>query len=470
MLKNHTYAIGGNSDGEAFGPAGKLSSRLSDYTTETCNTYNMLKLTRHLFCLEPSVKLADYYERGLYNHILASQNPEDGNVCYYVTLRPGGKKAFSEKFNSFWCCVGTGFENHAKYGEAIYYKAADGGLYVNLFIASELSWAEKGVKITQTTNYPEQPSTTLTFAAQKAVSMPLYIRCPEWSKGGIAIKLNGKRLSVKAAPGTYATINRKWSNGDKLEVEFNMSLRTEPMPDNAKKVAILYGPVVLCGELGKEPIDPAFGVPVLIAEGKDINQWVKPVSGSPLTFKTAGVGQPNDVQLIPFYKVYDQQGTVYWDIFSDADWQAKKQEYAAAKQRQAELESRTIDYVGLGEPQSEHDHNFEGYLSETDVFNGRKYRNTHDGGSMSFEVKVDPTRAVNLFLTLWGNDGKRNFDIYINGRKLENIEYEKKPNEFFDVIIPIPQEYTGVADKVTVLFKANSTGWMNGIYGLRILK
>ena len=470
VLKNHTYAIGGNSDGEAFGPAGKLSSRLSDYTTETCNTYNMLKLTRHLFCLEPSVKLADYYERGLYNHILASQNPEDGNVCYYVTLRPGGKKAFSEKFNSFWCCVGTGFENHAKYGEAIYYKAADGGLYVNLFIASELSWAEKGVKITQTTNYPEQPSTTLTFATQKAVSMPLYIRCPEWSKGGIAIKLNGKRLSVKAAPGTYATINRKWSNGDKLEVEFNMSLRTEPMPDNAKKVAILYGPVVLCGELGKEPIDPAFGVPVLIAEGKDINQWVKPVSGSPLTFKTAGVGQPNDVQLIPFYKVYDQQGTVYWDIFSDADWQAKKQEYAAAKQRQAELESRTIDYVGLGEPQSEHDHNFEGYLSETDVFNGRKYRNTHDGGSMSFEVKVDPTRAVNLFLTLWGNDGKRNFDIYINGRKLENIEYEKKPNEFFDVIIPIPQEYTGVADKVTVLFKANSTGWMNGIYGLRILK
>jgi uncharacterized protein len=470
VLKNHTYVIGGNSDGEAFGPAGKLSGRLSDYTTETCNTYNMLKLNRHLFCLEPDAKLADYYERALYNHILASQNPEDGNVCYYVTLRPGGQKAFSEKFNSFWCCVGTGFENHAKYGEAIYYKSADNGLYVNLFIASELNWAEKGLKITQQTDYPEKPSTTLTFSTEKAIKMPLYIRCPQWSKGGIAIKLNSRFLSIKSEPGSFVKIDRKWTNGDKLEIEFHMSLYTESMPDNAKKIAILYGPVVLCGELGKETIDPVYGIPVLVADNKPVNQWVKPVEDKSLTFKTNGVGMPNDAELIPFYKVYNQHGVVYWDLFTQADWQSKKAEYAAAKQREAELEMKTIDYVGVGEPQSEHDHQFESYLSESDIFNGRKYRNTHDGGWMSFQVKVDPTKPVDLFMTFWGNDGKQNFDIYIDGKKMEPLSYERKANEFFNVIVPVPHEFTGTADKVTILFKANATNWMNGLYGLRILK
>src|SRR5512142_3231211 len=151
MVRYHTYVIGGNSDYEYLGPEGKLSDRLSDNTAETCNTYNMLKLTAHLFCINPQSRYADFYERALYNQILASQNPSDGMMCYYSPLRPGAMKVYSKPFDDFWCCVGTGMESHARYGEEIYFRGADGSLYVNLFIPSELRWKEKGVMIRQET-------------------------------------------------------------------------------------------------------------------------------------------------------------------------------------------------------------------------------------------------------------------------------------------------------------------------------
>lgn len=193
-MKNHTYVTGGNSDSEYFGQPGKLSERLGQNTTETCNTYNMLKLTRHLFTWDALPCYADYYERALYNHILSSQNPETGGVTYFHTLHPGSAKDFHMPFLAHTCCVGTGYENHSKYSEAIYYRTSDDkGLYVNLFIASELDWKEKGLKLRQETLFPEESTTRLVLSTETPVDLTLYLRYPGWATDGVKVKVNGKK-------------------------------------------------------------------------------------------------------------------------------------------------------------------------------------------------------------------------------------------------------------------------------------
>ena len=222
IVNHHTYVNGGNSNYEYLGDEDKLNDRLSDNTTETCNTYNMLKLTRQLFAFNPRPEYADFYERALYNHILASQEPDSGMMCYFVPLRMGGKKMYSDKFNSFWCCVGSGIENHSKYGEAIYYGSADGGLFVNLFIPSQLNWKEKNITVTQSTAFPESNNSSLTIAASRPASFALYIRNPWWSGNNVMIKVNGNQVQAKKAANGYFAVSRTWKNNDKVDIVFDM--------------------------------------------------------------------------------------------------------------------------------------------------------------------------------------------------------------------------------------------------------
>jgi hypothetical protein len=323
-----SYVIGGNSDGEMFFPPETFSKRLGASSTETCNTYNMLKLTRHLFQWEPSAETMDFYERALYNHILASQDPATGMMTYYVPLRPASYKTFSTAEESFWCCVGTGMENHAKYGDTIYFHD-DSTLYINLFIASELDWPEKGVKIRQVTQFPEEDKTRLTFQSSKSVRLKLQVRYPSWARSGMQIAVNGKAQRVKANPGSLAAIDRNWKNGDSVEIRFPMSLHLEAMPDDAHLVAILYGPMVLAGDLGKDgmenavrygPMSPQFGkgsaveIPEFRCDLKDLLSKLRPEPGAPATFRSDGIGYPRDFVLAPFYKVVDPRYTVYWRI------------------------------------------------------------------------------------------------------------------------------------------------------------
>ena len=249
VVHHHSYVTGGNSDGEHFGPPDKLNDRLTENTTETCNTYNMLKLTRHLFEWHASAEYADYYERALYNHILASQNPEDGMVCYFVPLKAGSRKTYSTPFDSFWCCVGTGMENHAKYGDAIYFHNND-ALWVNLFIASELSWREKGLSLRQETRYPGRGHREPTFKTKKPVSLPCACAIRHGQLRALTFRSMGGRESVNAKPGSFVEIRRSWKTGDRVELKIPMSLRLEALPDNPNRAAILYGPTVLAGELG----------------------------------------------------------------------------------------------------------------------------------------------------------------------------------------------------------------------------
>jgi DUF1680 family protein len=244
VVKERSYVIGGHSNGEMFSPKERLSRALGPNTTETCNTYNMLKLTRHLFEWDPRVEYADYYERALYNHILASQNPETGMMCYYVPLRSGSRKVYNGFDDGFWCCTGTGVENHAKYGDSIYFHDGDRTLYVNLFIASDLSWKAKGVHLRQETAYPDEQGSKLVLTCTQPVHLVLKIRHPSWAAEGFALKINGVDAGTGSKAGDFATLERTWQSGNAVEVALPFRLRTEGFADNPHRLAFLHGPLV----------------------------------------------------------------------------------------------------------------------------------------------------------------------------------------------------------------------------------
>ena len=233
MIDHHTFAPGCSSDKEHYFDPARFSKHVSGYTGETCCTYNMLKLSRHLFCWTADAAIADYYERALYNHILGQQDPQTGMVTYFLPLLSGSHKVYSTKENSFWCCVGSGFENHAKYGEAIYYHN-DKGIYVNLFIPSVVNWQEKGLTLRQETDFPAEETTVLTIGTQSPVETTVYLRYPSWSKG-VKVAVNGKKVAVKQKPGSYIAITRLWKDGDRITADYPMRLRVETTPDNPQK-------------------------------------------------------------------------------------------------------------------------------------------------------------------------------------------------------------------------------------------
>ena len=330
VVHHHSYAIGGDSDDEHFGPPDQLSRHLTAVTCETCNTYNMLKLTRHLFAWKPEVAYADFYERALYNQILASQEPGAGMFTYFVSLKPGHFRTYSTPTNSFWCCVGTGMENHAQYGNSIYFHGGD-NLFVNLFIPSELTWKEKHIVMRQETRYPESDGVTFTLACPQPVQFTLNLRYPGWALPGLEIRINSEAVATSAKPGSFVLLRRLWHNGDKIEVKIPMGLRTETLADDPSKIAIFFGPLVLGGELGTEGLPesleardqgmfrkvPDPEVPTLATGHKPIELWLKPVANQSLTFRTEGVGRPNDVTLVPFYREYYERYTVYWNVLNE---------------------------------------------------------------------------------------------------------------------------------------------------------
>jgi DUF1680 family protein len=297
VTRHHSYAIGGNSNGEYFKAPDRIASELSDTTTECCNTYNMLKLTRQLFFTNPSrADYMDYYEKALYNHTLASQDPNSshGFQCYYVPLRAGGIKTYSNDYNSFVCCHGSGMESNTKYGDSIYFHDGGSTLYVNLFIPSTLNWAARGVTIRQETSFPEAGSTRLTVTGSGAFTMK--IRIPAWTTGA-QIRVNGASFSSPAS-GAYATVTRTWASGDVVDLTLPMALTREPTNDNASVQAVKVGPIVLGGLFGTQNLS---ALPTL-------NPSTIAATSTPLQYTAGGV------TLAPFYKVHGQRYSVYWSV------------------------------------------------------------------------------------------------------------------------------------------------------------
>lgn len=322
MRQGHLFAPGCASDKEHFFPPEHLSKHLTGYTGETCCTYNLLKLAHHLFCWSADRDVADYCERALYNHILGQQDPETGMVCYFLPLESGAHKVYSTPGQSFWCCVGSGFESHAKYGEAIYYHRAD-TLYVNLLIPSRLTWRERGLAVTQRTAFPAEETTMLALSAEKPVAATLRLRRPAWS-GEPEVRINGRRTAAPVREG-YIDLRRTWRDGDRIEVRYPMSLRPEPTPDDPSRAALLYGPVVLAGRAGTEGFaapqpdsDPSryndyYTYDYRIPASVDDTLRCDPASirrgRGTLRFET-----PDGQRLAPLYDLHRERYVVYWNL------------------------------------------------------------------------------------------------------------------------------------------------------------
>ena len=472
VVHHHSYVTGGHCEAEHFGPPDKLNNRLTPMTTETCNVYNMLKLTEHIFGWNPSAAAADFYERALLNHIRSSQHP-DGRVIYNVSLKPGFHKEYQSLTNDFTCCVGTGMENHVKYGEGIYFHD-EAGVWVNLFIASQLNWNAHGVTLHQATQWPDGDHSTITVTSAKPEEFTLRLRHPFWADT-LIVKVNGKLVSDSTSPSSYCQIKRRWESGDKVEVTFPMALRTEAMPDNPNRIAVFYGPTLLAADLGEvenpRASRPGF-VPVLLTAGRPVGDWVKPVSLAEEKFTTAGVGQPHDVELVPFHRLHDRRYTVYLDRFTPADWAKREAQILAEEQRAKELAARTVDIFRPGEMQPERDHNVQGEKSDAVEALGRKLRHAYDGGWFSYELKVSPTQTNALLCTWWGNEtGERNFDIFVDGTRIASQKLtNKNTGQFWDATYPIPAELTLGKEKITVKLQAQPGNFAGGLFGSRIVK
>jgi DUF1680 family protein len=470
IVHNHSYATGGNSNYEYLGEPGKLNDKLTDNTTETCNTYNMLKLTRQLFVLNPSAQLMDYYEKALYNHILASQRHSDGMTTYFVPLRMGGKKSYSDPFNTFTCCVGSGMENHVKYGESIYFRGKDGSLYINLFIPSELKWKENNMVVKQETNIPSSSTTTFTITTRKAKTFPIRIRKPHWADEE-QVKVNSQLQNATVDDNGYVVLKRKWANNDKIEFITPSHFYTESMPDNPNRKAVFYGPELLAGILGNKEPEPE-DIPVFVASTPDANQWIKAEDLNSLSFQTAGVAKPNDVKLIPFNQTSDEHYSVYWDVFTPQEWTVQQKKYEEEKKRRKELEDKTVDLLRVGEMQPERDHEFTGEKIFTGDGHGRKWRTAREGGNFSFTMKVDPNENNTLVCSYWGMDNRgRIFDIFVNDQKIGTEDLGKfRMNKFYDVGYPLPKELTSGKSSVNVKFVPRQNNSAGPVYGIRMTK
>ncbi len=481
---HRSYVIGGHSDGEAFFPVTEFSRHLGSSSAETCNTYNMLKLTRHLFSWAPSAKTMDFYERALFNHILASQDPETGMVIYYCPLRPGAWKSYSTPDDSWWCCVGTGMENHTKYGDTIYFHNAN-SLYVNLFIASELNWKEKGLTIRQETHFPDEDTTRLTMRSAKPVRFAMKIRFPAWARSGMKLTVNNKLLPITAKPGSYVTVDRTWKNGDIVQVKLPMSLHAEPMPGDPNLIAILYGPIVLGGDLGKQglenmkrygPLSPQVGrlrtddVPSFIGDPSEALQKISAVRGERLTFRTQGLARPADVTLRPFYRLSDVRYNVYWQVYSPAAWEKHKAEIAAGEARRAALAQRTLDAVNVSDPRSEKDHNFLGERTNEGYLETRKWRDSRTGW-FSYVLCVAPDQPVKLICTYRGSEGRqRVFDVLVDGERVATQTLEYHPTAFLDFEYALPTALTRGKEHVTVKFQPHSDAATGSVFEVRIVR
>lgn len=322
-----TYVTGGTSNNEGWlAQPNLLDAELKQgiATAECCCAYNMLKLARHLYSWTADPKLFDYYERILLNHRIGTIHPDVGHTQYYLSLTPGAWKTFNTEDNSFWCCTGTGVEEYSKLNDSIYWRD-NRGLYVNLFIPSELNWTEKGLRLRQETNFPEQPSTTLHVTVTKPTQLAIRLRVPSWLESSASVKINGKLLDTSAEPGSYFTLNRVWRTGDRIEMSLPMNLHIERMPDDHHIQAVLYGPVVLAGDLGNNGLTPQMitgpnapqmrrlpiNVPTFRAASQSPDSWIKP-GDKPLAFRT--VNQEANVPLVPLNSLFDRRYAVYWEV------------------------------------------------------------------------------------------------------------------------------------------------------------
>ncbi|HNX05075.1 MAG TPA: glycoside hydrolase family 127 protein, partial [Opitutales bacterium] len=492
VTAHRSVAFGGNSVSEHFNdPQDFLGVLTHREGPETCNTYNMLKLTGELFASAPEAAYADYFERALYNHILASIDDEHPGYVYFTPIRPAHYRVISQPENSFWCCVGTGMENPGKYGEFIYARAED-GLYVNLFIASELTVPELGLKMTQKTAFPDEERSRLTLALDKPQTFALRIREPGWvAKGAFALKVNGKPVSVTTGPSSYVEIRREWKNGDCVEIGLPMRTTVEELPDRSSWYAILHGPIVLAAPSGNwdmkglfaddsrmahvanGPVLPLDKAPALLGDPATIASNVVPdPAAGPLHFRLVGSMEPaapDGLPLMPFFRIQETRYQMYWEVTTPERISARKAQLAAGERARIAWEAATLDFVTPGEQQPEVEHDFTGEASETGIYNGRHWRH---GKILQYTLNSRGEKTVTLSVTYSGDDAGRVFDIHANGVLVATQELTaEKRSEFIEKRYEIPAAVLADArdGRITIRFEGRNT-LAGGLYDVRLLR
>ncbi|MDE6395160.1 MAG: glycoside hydrolase family 127 protein, partial [Duncaniella sp.] len=403
VVNNRSISIGGNSRREHFPSAADAKSYVDDREgPESCNTNNMLKLTEGLFRMNPDARYADFYERALYNHILSTQHPEHGGYVYFTSARPGHYRVYSQPNSAMWCCVGTGMENHGKYGQFIYTHASD-TLWVNLFIPSELDWKEKGIRVTQQNNFPQEPSTKLTVNVTDPSAFTLNLRHPGWCAKPV-VKVNGEVQKIKSTPSSYIALNREWHDGDVVEMELPMQFSIEELNYLPSYVSIVRGPIVLATRFNKDvpmpglvagdhrwghiaggPLVSVFDTPLLIGDRKTLVKKLnalKPAADNAMRFDAKGVFENCDGSVIlePFSGIHDSRYVLYWLSMTPKDYAAYQKKARQDEEMRLALDKRTVDAVNTGEQQPEADHRMQSERTASGNYNGEPWREASNGG------------------------------------------------------------------------------------------
>ncbi len=450
---HHSYVIGGNSEREHFGPPDQISTRITERTCEACNSYNMLKLTRHLYGWKPDAALFDYYERVHLNHLMAHQHPETGNFVYFMPLSAGARRTYSTPEESFWCCVGSGMETHAKHGESIYWHD-DTTLFVNLFIPSTGEWKERRLKVALETRYPFGEQVTLQVVQATRSAATIALRLPGWCNAP-ALRVNGAVVGVEQAEG-YARLTRRWKAGDRIELDLPMQVRVEPTPDDPRTVAYLHGPVVLAADLG--PAADAFDSPVPVLVTADPANALVAENAAEHRFRLADA-RPAALTLVPFFRQYDRRTAVYFPRFTEAQWKTEEAAFRAESEARAALEARTVDVIQLGEMQPERDHDYRSNHSDLFSWGGRSARQLPwgIGNYLEFTLAVRPGPML-LSALYWGEEVNKNFDVAVEGVRIANERRASPPEKrFVSIDYPIPENLTRGKEKITVRFETKGT-------------
>jgi len=500
VAHHHTFATGGHGKDEYFREPDTLSHITEGRTAETCNVYNMLKLTRRLFALHPDVQYAEFHEKALFNHILGSMDPETGATCYMVPVGRGVRREYQDMNRSFTCCVGSGLESHALHGLGLYYEAGD-RLWVNLYAPSTAQWESAGVKLEMTTTFPEGDAAALTLDVRAPKTFTLALRRPSWAGDGFNVKVNGTLMTTLPEPGGYVEVKRTWKTGDTVSLVLPKRLRIERLSDDPTRAAIMWGPLVLAGDLVPAPGRPeglryeppasntapppsntdvaqAFrpAAPALVTS-RPVNEWLTPVAGKPGTFRTSGAGfaldeskGARDVELAPFYKVQRRTYAAYWDLFTSAEYTARLAEIAAEKARQQKLAAASIAFVPAGDAEAEKEFNQRGEDTATLRADGRAGRRGTKW--FSYDVPIDASASLALVAT-YNSDNRRarTFDILVDGTRIaQQTIPQSSVSRFVDHQYALPADLVRNKETVTVRFEATGGNEIAAVFGLRVIR
>ncbi len=491
VVNKRSVAIGGNSVREHFNPIDDFSSMISSVQgPETCNTYNMLRLSEKLFSANPDEKYMGFYERALYNHILSTQHPDTGGFVYFTPMRPGHYRVYSQPETSFWCCVGSGLENHGKYNKVIYAHAKD-SLYVNLYIPSELNWKDKGLKLVQKNNLQADESTSLKFQLEKPQRLNLLVRYPSWvNEGKLEVRVNGKAINVDKAPGNYIAIDRKWKTGDEVFLRLPMKLNTEKLSDNSNYVALTYGPFVLAARTSEEDQKglyadagrsshiadgkkiPLSETPIFLTEDpQKIYNFVEKKQSEDLQFSAASIVYPSSyktLNFVPFYKIHDSRYVLYLPVETPESLAEIEEKRRQRELEEARLDAVTIDKISPGEQQLEADHLIESKNSNTGVHKDRHWRDA--SGYFSYILEDEKNLGRKILLTYYGQDRNRDFRILVDGVEIAREKLNgENGDRFFTKEYTLPEELVERKEK-RIRIEAVGDSRTAGIYEIRLIK